>query len=664
MRSSPSGNPIATIEEVRGLPTGKLLTSFWALTTILWSIFRPPQHTYGARVLLFQPAWLIRSLNNSLLWDQDLALCLASHAVYSYFADYWRFPNAGDLHWLNPEDGSMYIYHQVFSLLAICALFASGIVFRGRRLVNNSVETIHEQRIDDQVLPPLLLESRTTHSRLFPKKHSFSYSYLLVGIPVGVQGHMNRMLSVDSQERAWFHIDSADYLARGSSGSTLAEKLKAYLHAQGVTDRQYAYAYLVTAPRFLGYSFNPVSFWYLYDSDVQLKYMILEVNNTFDERRLYLLKGGEAEDDGLDGMAVPTTNGSSKAPKHMVFSDTWQKDFHVSPFNSRKGSYSLRAVDPVAAFETTGQVQIDNTIVLRSSKEHPKIVARIVSEGIPKDPSTSTATEKARFIAIWCWVGFATSPRIVWEASKLFFKQKLHVWYKPEITARSIGRSYTADEKHLETFFRAFLTTAVERSSKQLRVIYEPAHSEDGEIVIYSPGFTYEEDHRRTLSLRVRSPAFYSRFVHYRNASEAFETECLAGEEKNRTAYLEPVDLLSDLLEVIKEQTDTTAADSRLKAGSIIQRSRWSAMQRLRCPAALAAYPTTDAIHASVNDKVAGIHAFDAFVKKDFDDSDIYRRIATKLFLAERMGLGVPAILALLDIAVRVGLLLATYSYL
>ena len=55
--------------------------------------------------------------------------------------------------------------------------------------------------------------------------------------------------------------------------------------------------YLVTAPRFLGYAFNPVSFWYLYSEKMNLKAMILEVNNTFDERRLYLLRQTSEGDD-------------------------------------------------------------------------------------------------------------------------------------------------------------------------------------------------------------------------------------------------------------------------------------------------------------------------------------------------------------------------------
>lgn len=94
-----------------------------------------------------------------------------------------------------------------------------------------------------QLLKPLLFPCRTTHTRLFPKKHSFSYSYLCVGIPIGWQGSLNGFLSVDFgghltgkayQEwwPSWFSIMSSDYLNRGSHAAGLKGKLDDYLESQ------------------------------------------------------------------------------------------------------------------------------------------------------------------------------------------------------------------------------------------------------------------------------------------------------------------------------------------------------------------------------------------------------------------------------------------------
>lgn len=86
----------------------------------------------------------------------------------------------------------------------------------------------------------LLFPSKTTHSRFFPNKHSFVYSYLVVGIPVGWEGVSGGMVSLFSSEqpwfsrlrRGWFHIDPADYLHRGDRHLGLRGKLDAYLRTQ------------------------------------------------------------------------------------------------------------------------------------------------------------------------------------------------------------------------------------------------------------------------------------------------------------------------------------------------------------------------------------------------------------------------------------------------
>lgn len=99
-----------------------------------------------------------------------------------------------------------------------------------------------------QVLEPLIFPCRTTHTRLFPKKHSFSYSYLYVGIPIGWQGSVNNVLSADVEaltaanndrgqrpwrvDRAWLSVEGRDHLNRGSAHLGLQGKLEEYLISQ------------------------------------------------------------------------------------------------------------------------------------------------------------------------------------------------------------------------------------------------------------------------------------------------------------------------------------------------------------------------------------------------------------------------------------------------
>lgn len=93
----------------------------------------------------------------------------------------------------------------------------------------------------------LIFPSRTTHMRLFPKKHQFSYSYLVVGIPVGWEGSIGGLLSVGVEaswslsswfipgswfQKGWFTVDDRDFFERGHSSTGLRGKLDAYLKTQ------------------------------------------------------------------------------------------------------------------------------------------------------------------------------------------------------------------------------------------------------------------------------------------------------------------------------------------------------------------------------------------------------------------------------------------------
>jgi len=357
---------------------------------------------------------------------------------------------------------------------------------------------------------PWLMPCKTTHTRQFPKKHGFAYSYLQVAFQVGPTGvHGASLLGIESEPQfsdasTWFSISAVDYLFRGpSADGTLLGKLRDYLQTENVDIEEVPYVFLVSAPRFLGYSFNPVSFWYLYDRQKKLRYMLLEVNNTFDERRLYLL-------DRHDADTVADEDGQNP-----IFRRTWPKDFHVSPFNSRKGSYSLLTHDPgFMSADISKQTcpQIDNTITLRSSKSHAKLVARLFSTGPALSANSLTFVEKMAFIVSWCWVGFFTFPRILKEAAKLFFARGLHVWFRPEVLRSSIGRQATWREEIIGEYFGEFL-----------QQLYQPSNGRPSSLDPISYTHSLAVQGPRTLSLgrtskdsasfQILTPVFYAQYA-------------------------------------------------------------------------------------------------------------------------------------------------------
>ncbi|KPI40243.1 Low-affinity glucose transporter HXT3 [Cyphellophora attinorum] len=370
-------------------------------------------------------------------------------------------------------------------------------------------------------LPPLIFPCHTTHSRFFPARHSFTYSYLQVGIPIGWR-HSSGFLTCDTSEdlfgrktSGWFSVHDEDYLARGTHQDGLRGKLDDFLKVHGITAAELPYAYLVTAPRFLGWSFNPVSFWYLYDSMQKLKAMILEVNNTFDERRMYLLKPEKSSENGR-------------------FSETWAKDFHVSPFNDRTGSYSVVAMDPFERFNWTRDkrpdaVNIDNNITLTSLPPNakPKLVARLYSTSKALDPAQMTLFEYVVFMCQWCWTGFLTNPRILWEARILWAKKQLQVFFRPEVNIGSIGRQEQKEEIVIEICFQQWLDELAHREKCLIEYTCAAGANRGKTLTLGdSSGPVDVSVSTETAKLEVLTPEWYSELARTDDMRELFQTRC------------------------------------------------------------------------------------------------------------------------------------------
>ncbi|KAI9849948.1 MAG: hypothetical protein M1837_000162 [Sclerophora amabilis] len=544
---------------------------------------------------------------------------------------------------------------------------------------------------------------------MFPQKHSFSYSYFYVGIPIGWRGSIDSLLSVDigfqdsvdtsrmtkHGKPGWFSVDAEDYLDRGDSGLGLAAKLNAYLQSQGSALENYDCAYLVTAPRFCGYQFNPVSFWYLYSSGSKLKSMVLEVNNTFDERRLYFLEdagkttsqeSSKERDKSCDDQSCDDHEDLSvrvDAADPSKFTSTWAKDFHVSPFNSRKGTYTLAAQDPLAG-SAEERLPVDNRIILKSNKASVKLVTRVFSTERAIHPEDLTRWQTFRLILSWWWVGFMTSPRIVKEAWKLFFQKKLHVWYRPEVSKESIGRQHTKEERLvidqtqalkniqliymgleriLETWFRKYLADQVNKMPTSYAITFTPAGrpSLDREV-FRSPSLLSRLDASKPaaedLEIKILTPEFYTRFAHYAHTMEAFTAEMLHATDESKTIWVSKPEALPALL-APKGQDATT-----LHFPNLLDRWRWSVLQWLRGRAS--PQPPQPPVALEVDSTVledirtVPLSALDRFVARTAPPAEAaeYRYAVKTIFLGDLVAFGMPSLLRLFDVLLRCVLIL------
>lgn len=163
---------------------------------------------------------------------------------------------------------------------------------------------------------PRHLSGRTVHARRGALKHSFEHGidYVLIdpearGGPWLFSRNRLNLASVDDKDHGG---------VRGAGRGSLW--VQEVLRRSGLTETQSSRLLLLTQPRFLGYVFNPVSFWLRFEGDA-LVAVIAEVNNTFGDRHSYLCVRP-----GFEPIR----------PQDRISA---QKVFHVSPFQQMTGDY-------------------------------------------------------------------------------------------------------------------------------------------------------------------------------------------------------------------------------------------------------------------------------------------------------------------------------------
>lgn len=372
---------------------------------------------------------------------------------------------------------------------------------------------------------------------------------------------------------------------------------------------------------------------------MSLAAMVVEVNNTFGERRMYLLTPAEAECGGrIEGSHDAVRVDARRSSPPAVFKQEWTKDFHVSPFNSRKGSYSIQAHDPLKSV-AEGRESLDSTITMKSSKGHGKIVARLVSTGRPIDPSTVTIAQRWHFLMSWWWVGFVTFPRIVKEAGSLWFKRKLHVWYRPEPLKESMGRTADPGERKLEPMFRRYLRSLVEQCQAPIALKYVPCGLADsgGELMLSPAAEDKQDADVDEVEFKVLTPVFYTRFVFYAHDLEALFSEL----RESCTIWISRPDVLPKVL--FKKPAPV------LEARSPMDFACFEAIRYLRRrpdtivrPLTSSQPPQQSSPTTAVDIRDFRISSMDAFMlqQEDADMRKRYRSLVLRILVADRLAFG------------------------
>ena len=168
-------------------------------------------------------------------------------------------------------------------------------------------------------------EGTVVHKRLRPKVHALSYRVFALLLDVDGIDELARRLRLFSRNR-WNALSFHDRDHGAGTGESVAAHARATLAAAGLAHAGVR-VFLLCYPRVLGYGFNPISVYYGYDAADRLAAVVYEVNNTFGERRSYVIPIAAGEDGQIHVHACG-------------------KQLYVSPFTQMDGRYGFRLGEP------------------------------------------------------------------------------------------------------------------------------------------------------------------------------------------------------------------------------------------------------------------------------------------------------------------------------
>jgi DUF1365 family protein len=169
-------------------------------------------------------------------------------------------------------------------------------------------------------------EGWVRHRRFDPVEHSFRYRFFLTYLDLAeLPGVLDLFPLYSARRRAPARFRRADYL--GDPARPLDTCVRDVVADSGAP-RPTGPIRLLTGLRYLGHSFNPVSFYYCFDpTGRRVEAVVAEVENVpWGERYAYVLERGDREG--------------------TVLASELEKNHHVSPLMGMDQTYSFRAGAP------------------------------------------------------------------------------------------------------------------------------------------------------------------------------------------------------------------------------------------------------------------------------------------------------------------------------
>ncbi len=233
-----------------------------------------------------------------------------------------------------------------------------------------------------------IYEGRVNHIRYFPAKREFDYSLFMLFLDLDELPELFDPYWFWSA-RGWnfAHFRRKDHL--GGADVSLSEAVRNWVFEQ-TGKRPGGPVFLLTHLSYFGYRFNPVSFYFCFDSENKsTQGIIAEINNTpWGEQHCYLLNSSLATE----------TNGMKKF--------CFKKEFHISPFMDMGVDYEWYFSEPNERF----MVRMENW------KQGKKFFEANLS--MKRKPINSFSLAKT----------FIRYPLMTWKVKAAIYYQALLLW--------------------------------------------------------------------------------------------------------------------------------------------------------------------------------------------------------------------------------------------
>ena len=210
------------------------------------------------------------------------------------------------------------------------------------------------------------------HKRFKPKIHYFKYKVFSLLIDLSELNQLHNRVNLFSYNRfnlvSFYDKDHGD-----RDGTSLIEWVTKNLKKNNISTENIKIK-LLCYPRILGFVFNPLSIFYVYNHSNQLIAILYEVKNTFGEQHTYIFR-------------VEKDN-------NLIQNDC-SKKFHVSPFIEMKCNYFFRILKPgdkisviIDQYDSEGKIlyasqdgvrtDLSSKYLLKSYIKHPIMTFKII----------------------------------------------------------------------------------------------------------------------------------------------------------------------------------------------------------------------------------------------------------------------------------------------